>query len=227
MGELIELRADDGHVLGAYRADPQGAPRGGVVVIQEVFGLNRHIRALCDEFAGDGYRAVAPALFDRIERGIELDYDEAGLERGRELRAALGWNDPLVDIGAAVATLKADGAVGVVGYCWGGSVAWLAATRLDVTCAVGYYGGQIVLFKDEHPSCPVMLHFGERDALIPSADVEEIRAAQPGVEIHSYPAGHGFNCPDRPDHDAASASRARTRTLAFLAQHLGTGRGSS
>jgi len=220
MGTNIELKASDGHALGAYRVDPPETPRAGLVVIQEVFGVNRHVRGLCEGFAAEGYATVAPALFDRLERGAELAYDDAGLARGRALRTALGWTDPLLDVAAGIGAVRAAGKVGVVGYCWGGSVAWLAATRLDADCAVCYYGGQIVHFKDEHPQCPVLLHFGDRDPIIPEADVEAIRAAHPVLPIHVYPAGHGFNCDERADHDPESAALARERTLQFLREHL-------
>ena len=222
MGETITLSAADGHRPGAYRATPAGSARGGLVVIQEIFGVNDHIRAVCDGFAADGYVALAPALFDRIEPGIALAYDGAGIARGRELRAELGWDGPLRDVAAASNALAGIGKLGVVGYCWGGSVAWLAATRLaGLACAVGYYGGQIIEFKDETPRVPVMLHFGEHDAGIPLSDVEAIAAAHPEVIIHRYPAGHGFNCEKRADYHAESARIARERTLAFLARHLG------
>ena len=221
MGETISLTADDGHVLGAYRAPPAGKARGGLVVIQEIFGVNGHIRSVCDGFAADGFETIAPALFDRAEKGIELDYDEPGMTRGRDIRATLGWDDPVRDIAAAVAALSGAGAIGAVGYCWGGSLAWLSATRLEVACAVGYYGGQIVQFKDETNSCPVMLHFGEKDQSIPAADVAAIRAAHPDIPVYTYPAGHGFNCDRRADYHAESATLARERTLAVLAEHMG------
>ena len=219
MGEMIRLTATDGHELGAYRADPAGPAKGGLVIIQEIFGLSGHIRTVCDEFAGDGYVAVAPALFDRLEPDLVLAYDEAGVARGRALRAEVGWYGPVADIAAAVAVL--DPPVGVVGYCWGGSLAWLAATRVPgVACSVGYYGGHIAEFKEETPQCPVLLHFGEQDAGIPLDDVEAVRAAQPDVPIHLYPAGHGFNCPDRASYAPESAKLARERTMAFLTHHM-------
>jgi carboxymethylenebutenolidase len=220
MGKTIDLVADDGHTLNAYRADSEDEPLGGVAIIQEVFGVNAHIRSVCDAFARAGYVAVAPALFDRVERGVELAYDEAGLARGRELRTTLGWNAPLLDVNATIRELRGAGSVAVVGYCWGGSVAWLAATRLNISAAVGYYGGQIVSFKDEHPQCPVMLHFGERDPMIPADDVSQIRSTHPGVPIYLYAAGHGFNCDARVDYDQASADTAKQRTLEFLSKHL-------
>jgi carboxymethylenebutenolidase len=221
MGETMELMAGDGHLLEAYRAEPGGRPRGGLVVIQEIFGVNAHIRAVADRLAAEGYVALAPALFDRIDKGVELDYTEAGTARGRELRTGLGWDKPLADVAAAAAALEPAGKVGAMGFCWGGSLAWLAATRLEVACAVCYYGGQIAQFADERPRGPVVMHFGDRDPLIPPEDVARIRAAQPAVTIHTYPAGHGFNCDLRADYDAESAARAFGRTLAHLAAHVG------
>ncbi len=221
MGETIPLTATDGHALDAYRAEPEGRPRGGIVVIQEIFGVNDHVREVCDRFAGAGYVTVAPALFDRAEKGVELAYDDDGMAAGRDLRARVDWDGPVSDIAAAVQALRPLGKVGVVGYCWGGSLAWLAACRLDVDCVVGYYGGQIIEFKDEQPRCPVILHFGETDASIPMTDVDAIRAAQPDVPVHVYPAGHGFNCDKRASYDAASAREALPRTLELLARHVG------
>ncbi|MCH7538902.1 MAG: dienelactone hydrolase family protein [Proteobacteria bacterium] len=221
MAGMIELTAADGHGLSGWRADPEGAPKGGLVVVQEVFGVNPHVQSVAASFAAEGYAVVAPALFDRIEKGVALDYTEAGLARGRELRVALGWDGPVADVAAAVAVLKPAGRIGVVGYCWGGSVAWLAAARLEVAGAVCYYGGQIIQFVEEKPKVPVMLHFGETDALIPLADVDRIRAAHPEVPVHLYPAGHGFNCAARPGYHPEAARLARTRTLAFFAEHVG------
>lgn len=221
MQTTLQLTAEDGHTFSAYRADPDGRPRAGIVVVQEVFGLNDHVRRVCDGFAADGYTALAPALFDRVERGVELAYAGADLARGRELRAELGWEAPLRDVAAALTALGELGKVGVVGYCWGGSIAWLSATRLTPACAVCYYGGQIAQFLDERPRCPVLMHFGERDPFITTEDVESIRAARPEIPVHTYPAAHGFNCDQRADYDARSAALARERTMAFFAEHLG------
>lgn len=221
MGHWISLTADDGHTLQAYRADPPGAPRAGLVLFQEIFGVNAHIRAVCDGFAEDGYLVVAPALFDRVERGVELGYTPETTPRGRALRAEIGWDAPLRDARAALAVASLAGPVGVVGYCWGGSLAFLSAARLPgVSAAVGYYGGQIVGFATESPRCPLLMHFGARDALIPPADVEAIRAAQPGAIVHVYDADHGFSCDARASFDASAASLARARTLGFFAEHL-------
>ncbi|RME99508.1 MAG: dienelactone hydrolase family protein [Alphaproteobacteria bacterium] len=223
MGEWISLQADDGHALAAYRAQGSDAPKAGLVVIQEIFGVNDHIRSVVEGFAWEGYRVLAPALFDRVAPGIELGYTPDDVARGREIRAQIAHEDALRDVKAAVNPLRAEGLkTGVVGYCWGGSLAWNAATRLEgVGAAVGYYGGMIPDMCDEVPKAPVMLHFGEQDASIPMEGVEKVKAAHPEVPVHVYPAGHGFNCDQRASFDAQSARLARERTLAFLAEHLG------
>ncbi len=223
MGTTISLTAEDGHTLSAYRAAPSGAPRGGVVIIQEIFGVNSHIRKVCDGYAADGYVALAPALFDRVERGVSMGYGQADIERGRELRSKVGWDQMVVDVRAAVRALAAEKlTVGVVGYCMGGSLAWLAATRIDgLAAAVGYYGGAIADFASEQPRCPVLLHFGETDQSIPREHWDRIRAVHPGVPMHIYPAGHGFNCEERASYHEPSARQARQRTLEFLRRHVG------
>jgi carboxymethylenebutenolidase len=222
MGETIRLRAADGFELSAYRAAPSGTPRGGLVVIQEIFGVNGHIRRVADGYAADGYLAVAPALFDRIEPGIEIGYGPPDIERGRELKGRSQTEAALRDIAAARDAVAAAGKVGVVGYCWGGYLAWLSATRLDgFAAAVSYYGGGIGSVAGETPRCPVLLHFGEKDHAIPLSEVETVRKAHPELEIHLYPAGHGFNCDERGSYDPESARLARERSLAFLRRHLG------
>jgi len=222
MGRNITLTAADGHQLGAWRADPDGKARGGIVVIQEIFGVNGHIRDVCDRIAAAGYAAIAPAIFDRAEPGVELGYDDDGITRGRDLRTQVGWDGPVADMTAAAEALKPAGKVGVVGFCWGGSLAWLAACRLAVDAAVGYYGGQIVQYVDETPACPILLHFGDQDASIPIADVDAIRAAHPDVPVHVYAgAGHGFNCDRRGSYHAEHAAVAWERTLKFFAEHVG------
>lgn len=221
----IELTAADGHRLAAHRADPDGAPKGGIVVVQEIFGLNSHVRSVCDGFAADGWLAVAPALFDRKERGLELGYAPDDIPRGRDVAYAIPFDDALKDIDAALALVRAEAGSGaVVGYCWGGTLAWLSATRLSPDAAVGYYGGGVAKHAGETPRCPTMLHFGETDHAIPLSDVEAVKAAHPGVPVHLYPAGHGFNCDQRGSYDAASARAARERTLAFLAANAAAGR---
>ena len=221
MGKDIELSAKDGHRLGAYRADPAGTPKAGIVVIQEIFGVNPHMRSVADRYAAAGYAAVAPAIFDRVERGVQLGYTPDDIARGVAIRARTDWNAVIADIGAAVALLSGEGLkVGTVGFCWGGSVAYLSAARLPVAAAVGYYGGQIVPFLGDTPKVPTMLHFGDRDGGIPMADVLKIARAQPDVEIHVYPAGHGFACDERKDFTPACAEQAWERTQAFFARHL-------
>ena len=221
MGSQVELTASDGHTLSAYRADPQGDPHGGIVIIQEVFGVNEHVRGVCDGYATDGYAVVAPALFDRVKQGVELGYEGADLTHGREFRAELGWDNPLLDVQAAAVALRPAGKVAVIGYCFGGSVAWLAATRLAMDAAVGYYGGQVADFIEEQPKCPVLLHFGEIDAFIPTESVDKIQQRRPDVPLYRYPAGHGFNCESRADYHQESAALARARTLEFIRLHIG------
>ncbi len=217
----IKLTTKDGFTLAAYRADPEGKPRGGIVVIQEIFGVNRHMRRMTDGFAADGYLAICPALFDRAERGIDIAYGPDDIARGRDLRVKVTWEQTLADMAAAIAEVKKAGKVGVVGYCWGGSVAWRAATQLDCAAAVGYYGGMVAQFANEKAKCPVMMHFGEKDASIPLTDVDKFKKAQPGVPVHVYAADHGFNCEDRKQHDPTAAKLARERTLEFFRKHVG------
>lgn len=223
MGEMLTLTAEDVHRFAAYRATPAGAPRGTLVIVQEIFGVNSHIKKVCDGFAADGYVALAPALFDRVERDFETGYAPADIERGRAVRGKVSLDDMVIDVRAAVRELaKTGGKVGVVGYCMGGTVAWLAATRIDgVAAAVGYYGGGIADAAGEPPRCPVMLHFGETDQSIPKEHYEKVRALHPRIPVHVYPAGHGFSCDERGSYHEASARLARERTLEFLRQHIG------
>jgi carboxymethylenebutenolidase len=224
MGELLSLRAGDGFELGAYRAAPGGQPRAGLVVIQEVFGVNHHIRDVTDRFAAEGYLAVAPALFDRIERGLELDYTADGIERGRAM--ARGELDPaqtLLDLEAAARAVSGAGAVGCVGYCWGGYLAARSAIELGgvFTAAVSYYGGLVGTLTGGTPSIPLQLHFGSDDFAIPMTEAEQVRAAWPAAEVHVYGgAGHGFNCDQRDSFEPTVAALALERTLRFLADHL-------
>jgi carboxymethylenebutenolidase len=221
MGENINLTAKDGATIGAYRSAPADEPKGGMVVLQEIFGVNHHIRAVADRYAAAGYLAIAPALFDRVEPGVELGYGQADRPRAMEIRGKTKLEETLADIEAAIALAGAGGRVGVVGYCWGGTLAWAAATRLSgISAAVGYYGGGIAGMLDEQPRAPVMLHFGERDKHIPLSDVEKIRAAHPEIPVFVYPADHGFNCDERESYDAASAKEAQARTFAFFAENL-------
>ncbi|MFP5207532.1 MAG: dienelactone hydrolase family protein [Acidobacteriota bacterium] len=222
MSEHISLRAGDGQTLDAYVARPEGAPIAGLVVVQEIFGVNSHIRRVADGYARDGFLAVAPALFDRIEPGVELGYEGADLQRAMSFVPKLDMEKALADLEAAVqyAAAGTGKKVGVIGYCFGGTLAWLAAARLRPAAAVGYYGGRIANYAHESPQCPVMLHFGRQDAHIPPEDVDKVRSAQPNVEIWWYDAGHGFNCDARASYDPQSARMARERSLAFLKKHL-------
>jgi carboxymethylenebutenolidase len=221
MGKLLELRANDGHALAAYRADPLGPPRGGLVILQEIFGVNSHMRAVTDLYAANGYIAIAPALFDRAQRKVELGYSQTDIAAGRDIRAKIELEGSLADIEAAKAAIAGNGKIGVIGYCWGGSLAWFAATRLKFDCAVCYYGGMITQHRTERAHCPVMMHFGDRDQSIPQSDVRLIREAQPEVTIYRYDAGHGFNCDQRKDYDTSSAAVALQRTVDFLSKHIG------
>ena len=217
---MISLTAADGHRLTAYRAGPQNAARA-LVVVQEIFGVNHHIRAVCDRFAAEGYAVIAPALFDRIRPGIELGYEAADVAQGRELRGKIEEGLTVLDVLAAAAALPRGAKRGIVGYCWGGTVSWHGATRTSAFAAAsGWYGGGIAAAKDEKPRCPVQLHFGEADASIPMTDVAAIKAAQPGVDIHVYGGGHGFGCDERGSYVAADYALAQKRTLAFFATHL-------
>ncbi len=221
MGEFTTLMARDGHEFQAYLAAPKGAPRGAIVVVQEIFGVNRHVRAVTDDFAARGYVAIAPAMFDRVRRGVDLGYDAAGMQEGVGYMLQVTRANILADLGAAIAVTRHAGRVGIVGYCWGGLCAWYAAAELPVSCGVAYYGGRISQNLETLPKKPVMFHFGERDGHIPMSDVEAIRAAYPAGTYHTYPAGHGFNCNERPDFDAPSSALALERTLAFFADHVG------
>ncbi len=222
MSEYITLKAADGHQFSAYIARPAGPPIAGLVVVQEIFGVNAHIRAVADGYAKDGFLAVAPALFDRIERGVELGYVGEDAQKARSFIPLLDPVCALQDVAAALdfATTETDRKAGVIGYCFGGTMAWLAATRLHLAAAVGYYGGRISLYANETPTAPVQLHFGKVDAHIPAEEVETIHSAHPEVEIHWYDAGHGFNCEARASYNAEAAAEARECALRFLLLHL-------
>ncbi|MGF1592462.1 MAG: dienelactone hydrolase family protein [Kiloniellaceae bacterium] len=221
MGDTVKLTANDGHSFDAYVARPADQPRAGLVIVQEIFGVNVHIRGVADGYAAEGYLAIAPALFDRVKPGVELGYDKDDVAEGRAIRGKVSWEAALADVSAAMGFVAGAGKVGVIGYCWGGSVAWLAATRLNPAAAVCYYGGNIHEFCNEQPSCPVMFHFGEEDSGIPMDQVKAIAAAHPHQELFTYPAGHGFNCEMRGSYHAESAGIALERTLAFLGRTIG------
>jgi carboxymethylenebutenolidase len=218
------LTAADGHTLSAFVAGPADAKRG-LVVVQEIFGVNHHMRDVCERFARKGYAVVAPALFDRAERGIELGYQQADVQRGLALRSQVRDEDVLADVTAAAHRLRGK-KIGIVGYCWGGTIAWMGATRTRLFgAASGWYGGGIAAMRHETPHCPVQLHFGEQDHGIPMLDVENIREAQDqnaGVTIYVYDgAQHGFGCDARPSFSKPDYELAQERTLAFFAEHLG------
>lgn len=229
MGKMIELKAADGHMFAAYVAQPAGKAKGAVVVLQEIFGVNAHIQEVADGYAQAGYVAVAPATFDRAERGVNLGYKPEDMNAGFALKTAieaLPAPGVLADIQAAVdhaASLSA-GKVGVVGYCWGGLLTWRAACHVKgVSAAVPYYGGGVTSAGEmaHQPHCPVQAHFGAKDHWIPLDTVEAFRQAHPHVEVHVYEADHGFNCNHRASFDATAADQARARALAFFATHLG------
>jgi carboxymethylenebutenolidase len=221
MGAWIELKPEGADPIRGWRADPAGRPHGGVVVVQEIFGVNSHIRAVADKFAAEGYLAVAPGVFEHIEKGFDVGYDADARARGMAIVNKTDREKVLRDVAAAIEVAKGGGKVAVVGFCFGGTIAWAAAGRLSgVSAAVGYYGGGIIGLKDLKPRVPTLLHFGEKDQHIPIAGVRELAAAHPDVEVHIYPADHGFNCDQRESYDAPSAALAWTRTLAFLAKHL-------
>ncbi|PWR25614.1 dienelactone hydrolase family protein [Zavarzinia aquatilis] len=225
-GEWIELVASDGHRFQAYHVKPEGDedPRAGLVIAMEIFGVNGHIRAVADGFAAEGYEVLAPQLYDRAQPAVDLPYDTDGVARGRALREQVGWEGPMLDVGACVTHLRQGEAklpVGIVGYCYGGAVAWLAAARVaNLGCAVGYYGTAILNFMNAAPKCPTMLHFGSRDQTIPEDKIEALAEKHPEVAIHVYDADHGFNSDRRANYDEDSAKLARERTLDFLAAHL-------
>ena len=228
MGSFVDLKAADGFSFPAYVAQPQGTPKGAIVVLQEIFGVNSHIRSVADGYAAAGYLAVAPSTFHRVQQGVELGYTEDDMKAGFGLKMAveaLPAPGVMQDIQAAVdhAAAVSGKKVGIVGYCWGGLLTWRAACGLSgISAAAPYYGGGMTAEGDagRKPLCPVMAHFGDQDHWIPLDTVETFRAAQPGVTVHVYGANHGFNCDQRGSYHQPSAELARERTLAFFAQHL-------
>jgi carboxymethylenebutenolidase len=218
MGRKIKLKAADGFALGAYRADPAGTPRGRVVVIQEIFGVNNHIRSVCDRLASAGYIALAPQVFDRVDRDFESGYSESDVAHARTFIPKLDWGKVMEDTEAAIDALKREGSVAIMGFCLGGSVSYLAATKVHgLAAAICYYGGQIIQHIDKKPLCPVQMHFGALDTHIPLSDVEKMKEKQPQAEIYVYQhAGHGFHCDERGSYDQPSSRIAWERTLGFL-----------
>jgi len=217
----LQLRAADGNTLSAYLVKPAGPPRGAVVVIQEIFGVNSHIRRVAEQYAAEGYLAIAPALFDRLKKDVDLGYDAAGIQAGVALVTKTTVEGVVADVNTALNAVVHAGKVGMVGYCWGGRVTYLSACRTNIAAGVAYYGGGIAQLLPETPRCPVMFHFGEKDTHIPLSDVERIRAAYPQGEYHLYPAGHGFNCTERADFEPASARLAFERSINFFRMHVG------
>ena len=222
MGKMIELKAADGHALSAYRADPAGKPRGGIVLIQEIFGVNSHVKSVADGFARDGYVAIAPAMFDRVQQNVDLGYSPDDIATGREIRGKVTTDMAMKDAQAAVKEAAKAGKVGIVGYCWGGFIAWMAANKVSgLACAVPYYGGGILDNTNVAPKVPLMGHFGDQDQHIPVAGVKQLSEKFPQHQIFIYAADHGFNCDQRGSYNAAAAKQARERTLAFFRQHVG------
>ena len=223
MGQMIDLETQDGQTISAYRAEPEGEPRGGLVVIQEIWGVNSHIRSVADGYAAEGYLVIAPAIFDRIERGVTMDeYTQETMQKGFGYMQKVDEDKALLDIRAAVETAAGAGNVGVVGFCFGGRMTWLSASRIDgIAAAVPYYGGGVPDLASEQPKCPVVLHFGEQDQHIPVASVEEFKKVHPSLPVHIYDADHGFNCDQRDSYNAAASKLARERTLELLHQHVG------
>lgn len=220
MGQSIQLNTSRMQCIGAYLARPEGAPKGGLVVAQEIFGVNAYVRAVVDRFAAHGYVAIAPAFFDHVEAGVELGYDEEGFRRGRELVGEVGLDLAVEDVASAAEAIASAGRIGCVGYCWGGTVALLAAQRLAMP-AVSYYGARNANYFDSALRAPAMFHFGERDASIPAEAIERHRIAWPDADVYTYPTGHAFDrTVDPRAYDAPSATLAFERTLAFFDRQL-------
>jgi carboxymethylenebutenolidase len=223
MAGIIALKSADGHILDAYIAKPTGTPKAGVVVLQEIFGVNSHIRSVTDGFAREGYLALAPALFDRVQHKVEHGYGPSDIQEGMKIVQGLKMENTLADIQAAIAYLRQQpgiSKVGVVGYCWGGTLAWLGNTRLHPDATVSYYGGGIQNYITEKATCPAVFHFGLQDTHIPHSVIEQVQQEYPGFPVFTYEAGHGFNCDARDSYNEKAAALARQRTLAHFEEHL-------
>ena len=221
MPEMIELTARDGHKFAAYKAKPAGHPKAAIIVVQEIFGVNSHIKSVADAYAAAGYLAIAPALYDRAQRGYETGYAPEEIQAGVAIMQTLKMENTLMDVDATLEHARASGKVGIVGYCWGGTVAWVAAARTKgLACSVPYYGGGIFGYIGEKPSCPVMFQFGEQDKSPTPEQARQVVAAHPNTSAHFYDAGHGFNCDQRGSYNASAAALAKTRSLEFFAKHL-------
>ena len=222
MGKIVELKATDGHQFDAYVAEPVGTPKGLIIIAPEIFGVNSHIRSVTDGFAAEGYLAISPAFFDRIQRKYETGYTPEDIAAGVAIMNKMDISACMLDVAAAIASGSAAGKVGIVGYCWGGVIAWVAAQRLSgLACSVPYYGGGVPNFVTDPLLCPVLLQFGEADQSIPLEKAQAVAAAYPQAQVFYYPAGHGFNCDHRGSYDAPSAKLALTRTLEFFKKHVG------
>jgi carboxymethylenebutenolidase len=222
MGKMIELAASDGQKLAAYKAEPSGKPRGGIVVIQEIFGVNSHIKQVADGYAADGYVAIAPAMFDRVQKNVELGYSPDDIAKGREIRGRVTNDMAVKDAQAAINEASKAGKVGIVGYCWGGLVTWLAANKASgLSAAAAYYGGGILDNQNLEPKVPLIGHFGDKDAHIPVDGVRKLAEKYKQHPIYIYEADHGFNCDHRGSYNAPAAKLARERTLAFFRKHVG------
>lgn len=223
MGTTIQLTAADGHNFSAYRAEPKGKPKGGLIVVMEIFGVNSHVRKVTDEFAADGYLAIAPAFFDRVERGLDVGYTPPEVEKARGLMQKMNFGDAIKDVAAAMKNIASAGKTGIVGYCWGGSCAFKSACNVPgLTCAIAYYGGAIPTLVAEQPKCPMIFHWGEIDQSIPLEKAKMVAEAHKKYPHYFYPgAGHGFNCNERGSYNAEAAKLARSRTMEFLAKQIG------
>jgi carboxymethylenebutenolidase len=223
MGTTIQLTTSDGHTLDAYKAEPEGAPKGGIVVIQEIFGVNSHMRNVTDNFAKAGYVAIAPALFDRVEKGLDLGYGQEDFQKGRDTRGSLDDDGIQADVQAAIVEAAKSGKVGIVGYCFGGMVSWLAACKCDgLSAASTFYGGGIHAIREDTPKCPVIYNFGDKDGGIPLSQVHEIKEAHPDIPCYVYDdAGHGFCCDDRESYNQGACERGHARTLDLFGQNVG------
>ena len=222
MGNMIQLTAVDGHKFSAYRAEPTGKPKGALIVVMEIFGVNSHIKKVTDEYAADGYLAIAPAMFDRVQPGLDIGYTPADIEVGRGIMQKMKLDDAMKDVAAAMKDVASAGKIGIVGYCWGGTVAWKSACTLNgLACSAPYYGGGIPGLINEKPKCPVMFHWGETDHSIPLEKAKEVAAAHKDQTHYFYPAGHGFNCDQRGSYNAEASKLARSRTLELLKKYVG------
>ncbi|MBK20196.1 MAG: carboxymethylenebutenolidase [Rhodospirillaceae bacterium] len=223
MGTTVELTASDGHQLGAYLAEPAGAPRGGIVIGMEMYGVNDYLKSVCEKYAAAGYAAIAPALFDREEKDLVLPYDSEGMRRGKEISHAVNYDHVLDDVTAAASHIASVGKVAISGYCFGGTITWLSACRCDFDAAIAYYGSNMCDFPDEEAQCPIISHVGDLDTAVPPADVAMFKAKRPEVDWYIYEGiQHGFDSHVRPERYSAEASAlAWGRTQDFMAQHIG------